>query len=128
MLNTWRAAFFCKIWRRCVGKKMDLGYELAKFKAYREHGSWFPDTNIPDKLKDLATPWPIRLLAQLMERFHMSEKEAMATPMRIATVLYCARAEMAGEIELFTEQDESNFKKARDLMAAADADPKGWDF
>lgn len=128
MLNTWRLPFFCKIWSRIVGTKLNLAGELAMFKRYREGGCWFPDVNVPGDLKGIASPWPIRLLSKLMSDFHMSEKQALAMPMQWATALYCAHAEMAQEIELFTEQDKSNFAGARELMERANRNPQMWDF
>jgi hypothetical protein len=128
VLNSWRLPVFCKIWSFVVGKKIDLAQEAQTFRDYYTFGSWFPDVNIPVDGKDFASPPSVRLLAEMMNKFHIPQKEALAMPRRWASCLYSAHAEAKGEAELFTEGTKSQFEMARQKLKEADEKPELWNF
>lgn len=122
-LHSWRLKVLCAIWSKLL-RRVDLAAELEAFDRYREAAYWFPDCRVPVGEPEMASPWPLRLLAFLMSAFHWPEEKALRTPLRWANALYAAHAEMRNEIRLTGAAEEAILDKLRE----AEAKPEMWDF
>jgi hypothetical protein len=111
-------SWLLRIWRWRLGRRVDWTAEIAAFCSYRIDGVWMPEINRKPNQKTLASPWQFRLLVILMENFRMSESEALNFPMAKAHLLYCARGEMEGNVDLFSEDDEALLNKVAEMDAA----------
>lgn len=104
--HRWWFPFFLRLWsRRC--RKMNLEDEHAKFTEY-----WREQTDFPiakqDKFaeRDFGSTWWWRLLAIMMSDFHLSEEQVLDMPATKAAMLFAAKKEAEGKLQLWTQADD----------------------
>jgi hypothetical protein len=108
---------FMRLWRWRLGK-FDALAEMDKFETYRSEAMWIPDILVPlGTGRALNSPWPLRLLVTLMQRFHMTEDQALNTPMVKATALWAVLGDVRGDIEIEGEGIKSLSKYTQELEA-----------
>lgn len=103
----WWFRLFLKLWAvRC--RAMDFEIEQRKFSAYFEQETDFPVAKADrTTLKEYGAPWWWRLLAILMSDFHLSEADALDMPVTKAALLFSAKAEAEGKLNLWTREDSA---------------------
>jgi len=100
--STWRRWLRLKVWGVFAGK-FDVPTAMLAFHGYVRDGDVFPETrDTPGEMRQLSAPRLARLY--LFLRAHgFSESEAMNLPMNAANILYAAKAEQEGKIDLISD-------------------------
>lgn len=103
----WWFRLFEKLWAfRC--RNANLETEQDKFAAYFKEESDFPIAKGGlFKEREFGAPWQWRLLAIMMSEFNLSEDDALDMPVIKAALLFSAKAEYDGKLQLWTERDSS---------------------
>jgi len=110
---------FLKLWAR-RSRKLDMAAEQEKFSAYFKAETEFPLSKQNSRsMREYGSPWWWRLLAIMMADFHLSKNDALDMAAAEAAMLWSARAELEGKLNLWTKADDD----FDEFCKRMDADP-----
>lgn len=113
---------FLKLWG-FQSRRLNWIHEARKFQAYLEHHQTLPAIRRAPgvtEVRTLGAPEHWSLLTMLMIDFHMSEAEALDTPLLKAHLLWATQAEREGSIEFaWNSRLEEFWEIARRMDAEA---------
>lgn len=108
-----------RVWRIRL-RQTNWFTETEKFIRYRTNGMWMPETCPPAKGRTLDSPWQFRLAAQLMEKFNLTESQALNLPLVRAHIYYAAIGDVEGSIKLYGEKEAAMSRKLDEIEGRAE--------
>jgi hypothetical protein len=107
-MRRWWTPMLLRCWAR-RHRKTDLKAELAAFERYLDESMTVARVkrDAGSRLESCGSPWPIRIAVALMVDFRWTEAHALDCPLVKANALLACRAEMRGELKLWTDRDHA---------------------
>jgi hypothetical protein len=107
-LGRWWCPGFLRLYAWLFVRRFNQQEEAEKFAAFLQGNTETPEVVVKQSnRRGRGTPWPWRLYAALLSECGMTRAEALATPIQDAQLLTTALGEMRGNLELWTDRDES---------------------